>query len=119
MNTHRLNKFAVDRLISDNDIGAYALGHMVQGSFELKYAGRSDNNLRTRLMKHIRNSKYTHFAFWKRSTIFGSFHKECELWHKFASLDNQIHPDAPRRLPYHCPFCLTKNNFKIVTQEAM
>jgi hypothetical protein len=30
---------------------------------------------------------------------------ECREWHRFFKLGNAIHPDAPKNLPYICPYC--------------
>jgi len=35
-----------------------------------------------------------------------------------TGLDNKIHPDAPRHLPYFCPFCLTHDNFSLIAEVA-
>jgi len=112
MKWNKLDKEVVLRLVSEKEIGAYCLGTFITGSHEVKYVGRSDNNLRNRLLNHAREGKYVYFAFWTTKTIIEAYYKECELFHNHNSAVNKMHPDAPRNLPYFCPFCLTHKNFE-------
>jgi hypothetical protein len=105
----------IDQKISKNKIGVYLLGKYSKGHFEIKYVGRSDNCLRSRLKNHTSNGEHTHFSVIFTNTIFESFRRECLEWHnRGACLCNQIHPDAPRNIPYVCPYCNTLSNFEII-----
>ncbi len=105
MNILNLCKPVVDRSVSKNSVGVYCLGKKTPKGFCVGYVGRSDTNLKRRLLQHVQNGKFSQFYFIPTKTIFDAFRMECREWHRFFELSNVIHPDAPKNLPYICPYC--------------
>lgn len=92
-------------------IGAYALGSQGSKLFTVLYIGRSDVNLRDRLLQHV-GERYTHFKFMPIYTQEDAFYKECHLYHDFGEnslLDNKEHPARPVGTDYQCPRCTIFN----------
>ncbi len=88
-------------------LGAYVLGFQKADSFIVSYVGRSDTNLRDRLLQHI-GEKYTDFKFITLSSVKEAFEKECTVYHDFGgsvALDNKEHPSRPEGTNYQCPRC--------------
>jgi hypothetical protein len=114
MKTNKLSRSIIDHKVSSNTIGVYWLGKKKKGSFDIRYVGRSDSCVKTRLMQHIETDKFTHFSFKSTKTIYEAFRLECMEWHLRADHTyNKIHPDSPRHLPYVCPYCMAPaNDFK-------
>jgi hypothetical protein len=103
---HPLNSNRIDGYVGDG-IGAYALGSAnINGGLDVRYVGRSDNDLNTRLKNWI--GSYTHFKFGHFKTREGAFNHECRMFHDFGGvqgLDNSIHPARPAGATYGCPHC--------------
>ncbi len=88
--------------------GAYVLGHRKDGALIVDYVGRSDNDLRERLLLHAGEKKYERFKFKVFGTVEEAFAKECQLWHDFGEaqfLANENHPAPPKGLGVVCPVC--------------
>lgn len=87
--------------------GFYRLGVIEDGEFRPRYFGRSDRELRSRLLTHRRERpEMTHFAPMVTSTIRRAFELECREWHlRGESMENEIHPASPRHIAYDCPYC--------------
>jgi len=87
-------------------IGNYALGEIDNaGDFIVGYVGRSDTNLRERLMTH-HEDRYSHFKFSYAKSPQEAFEKECRNFHDFGGaevLDNDIHPAVPAGTKLSCP----------------
>lgn len=101
--------------IADSFIGIYYLAVMQNESHTIKYVGRSDINLKRRLLQHAARGAYQFFSIEETETIFEAFQLECREWHRIEGLDNKIHPDAPSRLPYVCPYCGAGTEFETIT----
>lgn len=97
--------------VRDDKIGNYALGYENDnGSFLVKYVGRSDTDLRRRLIEHYNNREtYEFFKFKYAKSVEDTFIEECRNYHDFGeskSLDNERHPDRPDGKKYlTCPYC--------------
>lgn len=105
------NSFRLDTTNIINNVpetlGAYVLGFQKPDTFIVSYVGRSDINLRDRLLKHI-GERYTDFKFQCLTSKEETFYKECNLYHDFGEsklLDNKEHPDRPGGTNYQCPRC--------------
>ena len=94
--------------VKKTSIGNYALGHIGKnGSFIVRYVGRSDSNVRNELKNYLdiyddcKNFKYSYAL-----TIKEAFEKECKNYHDFnGNLYNKYHPDRPDGKKYECPVC--------------
>ena len=107
METHALERRSIERLIEAKTIGNYWLGEYTDdGQYFVRYIGRSDKCLRKRLTDHVSVGKYVIFSFSVAHSIREGFDIECREYHLLKDqLDNIIHPDAPRHLPYRCQYC--------------
>ena len=109
MNIQILDSETIANQLASKQIGNYWLGHFsADGSFIVRYIGRSDTCLKRRLLEHAKKGKYEAFIFRKTEQIKESFDIECREWHllkNIGQLDNLIHPDSPTRLPYKCKYC--------------
>lgn len=94
--------------------GVYVLGWEASGGSQWLYVGRSDNNLRSRLMQHlpaketsIRLQISSPDRFWFRytETPEEAFHIECQLYHAHHYLGNLTHPDRGPDLTWQCLVC--------------
>ena len=71
------------------------------------YVGRSDQDLRARLLDHA-TSGYNAFWYDYATSPRDAFYKECTLYHRYggsSSLDNRVHPDRPTGSGWRCPNC--------------
>jgi len=114
MNIHILERETIAQNVARKLIGNYWLGDFSSnGSFFVRYIGRSDTCLRRRLSEHSGKRKYEAFVFRESEQIKEAFDCECREWHLLNSLgqlDNQIHPDSPSKLPYKCVYCKAINH---------
>lgn len=103
----------VDNQITRTQAGNYALGDLdSDGVFHVRYVGRSDTDVNSRLKDHL-PQKYTngykHFKFSYASSPKDAFEKECQNYHDFGEsrrLDNDVHPDRPSNSKnWKCPVC--------------
>ena len=87
--------------------GNYGLGHVGEdGIFIVRYVGRSDTDLNSRLKDWV--GKYKQFKYSQTSSREEAFKKECKNFHDFdgvSGLDNDIHPDRPDGRNLECPVC--------------
>lgn len=102
-----MTKANVKNSVLKNAKGAYFLGNEKNGDFHIKYIGRSDTRLRSRLIDHVKNDNedYTHFSFEITDTILEAYRIECREWHNAIDLDNKAHPKKPKNLKYRCSYC--------------
>lgn len=97
----------IDKNVRDQSIGNYALGYMKGDKFIVKYVGRSDTNLNSRLHSWV-GKGYKLFKYSYASSVKQAFEKECVNYHDFGGnqkLDNDIHPDRPSKKDWECPEC--------------
>ncbi len=104
--SYDLTNEEIDDHIEDGPPGNYALGRIdpEDGKFIVKYVGRSDDELNTRLKKWVK--KYDKFKFSYAKSIKAAFEKECTNYHDFGGkekLDNKIHPARPEGEDWECP----------------
>lgn len=107
---YELNKDAIESLIEDGVIGNYALGNKsANGSFIVNYVGRSDTDLKQRLLQHLNDDKtFPFFKYSIASSIKEAYLKECKNFHDFGGeiyLDNKNHPAKPENIKIECPYC--------------
>lgn len=96
----------IDEKITKTSAGNYALGHLNDDTFIVKYVGRADDDVNSRLKKWV--GKYKKFKFSYATSPKAAFEKECKNYHDFGenkSLDNDIHPDRPAGTSWKCPYC--------------
>lgn len=100
-----LTSTEINSIVVDKSPGAYALGSTSSGVFTVKYVGRSDDDLNSRLQCWV--GEYAEFKASYFLTPQEAFEKECRLYHDFGeshSLDNSIHPAAPTSTSVRCPY---------------
>lgn len=97
----------IDARVTNTSPGNYALGYTnSDGTFIVKYVGRSDGNLNARL--HDWAGKYDKFKYSYATSPKAAFEKECQNYHDFGGkekLDNKVHPDRPNGSGWKCPHC--------------
>ena len=101
-----LTSETIGRKVTRISIGNYALGYDKEGTFYVKYIGRSDNDVKKRLNSWI--GKYRQFKFSYANSAKEAFEKECINYHDFGenkNLDNENHPDRPEDSGWKCPRC--------------
>jgi hypothetical protein len=105
--SYELTAEEVERIVDDGRIGNYALGHRSseEKSFIVDYVGRSDSDVKSRLLYWVENSKRPRFKYSYASSAKEAFEKECCNYHDFSPSDNDIHPDKPKDKNYKCPVC--------------
>jgi len=103
---YTLDESTINKFVEEERIGNYALGFSKDGSFYVKYVGRSDEDLNKRLKQHI--GKHFQFKFSYALSAKTAFEKECHNYHDFGGnnqLENEIHPDRPKNTNWECPVC--------------
>jgi hypothetical protein len=93
----------IDEVVTKTSAGAYALGKSEDETFYVSYVGRSDSDVNSRLKKHV--GKYKHFKYDYFSSPKAAFEKECNMYHDFSNLDNDVHPARPAGSSWTCPRC--------------
>ncbi len=95
----------IDSSVKKISPGSYALGRLkTDGTFIVKYVGRSDNNLNERLHDWV--GEYDYFKAGYYPTAKQAYEKECTLYHDFGEdrlLDNKVHPACPKNTNWKCP----------------
>jgi len=110
MEIYKLEQSSIKESIEAKEAGNYWLYRTNEtGESVIRYVGRSDKCLSTRLKQHNQNGIYEDFSFEVSRTfpkVRNAYDIECREYHLLKDqLDNKIHPDAPRHLPYTCKFC--------------
>ena len=104
---YNLDNETIDNQITKKSAGNYGLGYVDdKGVFIVKYVGRSDEDLNSRLKKHVGNYKMFKYCYATSPKV--AFEKECNNYHDFGEakdLDNEIHPDRPEGSDWKCPSC--------------
>jgi len=101
---YRLEPWLVRALIPADQVGSYIL---YRASAPI-YVGRSDTDLRRRLLQHAAAGTGEYFRYDVHPSPSHAFWAECSLYHAIdGPLTNHIHPDAPDYLDIECAFCST------------
>ena len=100
----------INRLVTRTSAGVYTLGYLNnEGTFIVKYVGRSDTDLKNRLSSWIgKKVGCTHFKANYCASADEAFKRECAIYHDFGGvevLDNDIHPDRPIGRTSQCDLC--------------
>ena len=106
--SYKLDIDTVNKTITKTSAGNYALGYTKDKTFYVKYVGRSDSDLKARLLSHVASGKYDRFKYSYATSPKATFEKECQNFHDFGEtkkLDNDIHPDRPNGSGWECPVC--------------
>jgi hypothetical protein len=99
---YRLSPWLIRALIAPATVGAYVLWDGPMPA----YVGRSDNDLRQRLVHHALQGRGGYFSFDSVRSPGQAFNLECSLYHALAgSTTNLIHPARPRQQVTVCAFC--------------
>ncbi len=69
------------------------------------YIGRSDSNLKERLLKHKNNGYYRYVWFDYAVSPKEAYEVECEWYHRYGPLNNVFHPGVPGSSHLICPIC--------------
>lgn len=98
-----LTQNGIDSNVKKTSAGAYALGKVENGTFYIRYVGRSDNDVNDRLHDHV--GKYSRFKYEYYGSAKAAFEKECRLYHDFKPTNNKVHPSRPAGSGWKCPRC--------------
>lgn len=99
---YRLHPWLVRALIPPDRVGSYIL---YRAAFPI-YVGRSDTDLRRRLLQHAEAGTAEYFSYDVHPSPSHAHRAECSLFHAAdGPLTNCIHPDAPDYLDIQCSFC--------------
>lgn len=100
---YRLTEDEVSTRVETSKMGYYVL---LSRSEVVRYVGRSDDDVRARLLDHAYAGKYYYFKFDYETSQKANFEHECNLYHDhYDTLDNKIHPDRPKGKDWQCPKC--------------
>lgn len=101
---YRLSFDAIDAAVTCKSAGVYALGHVdAQGRFCINHIGRSDVDVRSRLLDYIGSDALFKYGYFASSQT--AFEKECQLFHDISPPGNRLHPDRPKGTMWSCPRC--------------
>jgi hypothetical protein len=97
---------AIEQVVEDGRKGNYSLGELDdEGKFVPHYVGRSDTDVKDRLLYWVEHNNRPYFKFSYAETVRAAFEKECQNYHDFSPKDNDIHPARPKGENYPCPYC--------------
>ena len=105
----RMTPDVIREVVQKHRAGVYILGDVINGEFAIRYVGRSDHCLQTRLLTHgyLYNCQYFIFSYAEDAK--SAFELESKWWHDCRNtghhLLNKIHPDSPSGMMLDCPFC--------------
>lgn len=95
---------AIEAAVARKSAGVFALGHAdPSGRFCVNHIGRSDTDVRARLLDYIGSDLLFKFGYFPSSRA--AFERECELFHDIGPPRNRVHPDRPRDTTWECPRC--------------
>jgi len=101
---YALTNDGIDKAVTLKSPGAYVLGPIAPNQkLTVKYVGRSDADLPNRLKQWV--GKYPAFMYVYAPTAVEAYHQECELYHGYPPLDNDVHPARPSGSSARCPRC--------------
>lgn len=99
----RLRPWLIRSLIPPQQVGTYVL-YTATGI--PRYVGRSDADLRQRLLRHCTDRRGAYFTYDVHNSPLNAFEMECALFHVLGpSITNRIHPDHPAYQPARCAYC--------------
>ena len=101
--THALSSERITEHVTKTSAGVYLLDKTSTGPFTVSYVGRADDDVADRLRKHAAKGKYKFFQFEYCTGAKAAFEKECNLYHSYKDLDNEVHPARPAGTNYACP----------------
>lgn len=90
----------VSARVSAGVMGVYVLS---SDGLEPTYVGRSDFDLQRRILQSASEGDYVAFWFDYATSPMDAYKYECELYHEYNPLDNEIHPAAPENTNWRCP----------------
>lgn len=100
----RLSFDAIEAAVNRKSAGVYALGREdAEGNFRVSHVGRSDSDVRTRLLDYIGSEALFKYRYCSAAQT--AFEKECELFHDFSPPGNRMHPGRPKGTKWRCPRC--------------
>ena len=107
---YELNDDTVQEQVESEQPGNYALGYLnEEDSFILCYVGRSDDDLRQKLLNWVGGiARYTHFEYSVAESSEQAFIKECHNYHDYGGSDNLYnsnHPYRKDKTDWTCPRC--------------
>lgn len=102
--------WAIRLVVPERSIGVYLLGSvsLASSAFCPAYVGRSDIDLRRRLLRHGTTPLDTYFRVRRCASRQAAFFAECFLFHALRGtpqLRNALHPAAPDGSGLDCPYC--------------
>jgi hypothetical protein len=100
---YSLSNSKIDQVVTKTSAGNYGLGKVEEDTFYVSYVGRSDDDVNKRLKQWV--GKYTDFKFSYATSVKVAFEKECQNYHDFKKLDNEVHPNRPASTNWKCPVC--------------
>lgn len=99
---YALQAWLVRALIPEHMMGSYLLYRQERPS----YAGRSDRNLRRRLIAHAYQARADYFDFDVHPNAVTAFHIECAHYHGLqGQTENQVHSASPWGFGSDCFIC--------------
>jgi hypothetical protein len=99
---HRLSPDVVRSLVPLGRPGTYRLIR----DEAVVYLGRSDTDLRRRLLEHAIGRRGDYFTWQMHSSAPSAWTDECSQWHDLPRLaENLVHPARPDSSNDRCPFC--------------
>lgn len=103
---YKLDAETIEKKVTKVSPGNYALGQKnKKGNFVVKYVGRADKNVKTRLKSWVGKTDHPLFKFCYASSAKEAFENECKNFHDFNPSGNDIHPDRPDGATWECPSC--------------
>lgn len=98
----RLLPWLIRAVIPHGRIGSYVLFIRAEPA----YVGRSDTDLRRRLLEHAASRRGDFFTYDVHGCPLHAYQSECSLFHNLAGrITNSIHPSAPAFSHVRCDFC--------------
>ena len=103
---YQLDRVTVEKFVPSGSIGNYLLYDSKQC---VRYVGRSDTDLQSRLLSHVDESPYRYFKYRTTDSPKSAYYEECEQYHRYlgsGKLMNKNHPDSPDGMSHlRCPIC--------------
>jgi hypothetical protein len=100
-----LTQYSVEEHTREDWPAAYQLFRSRWGP--VRYVGRSDTDIRRRLLEHVREGEYSYFYVEHKRDPVEAFFRECGWWHYHRSTieNDEVHPARPRGYRDACPKC--------------
>lgn len=109
MHAWMLIPWAVRNTVPERVPGVYILGEFnMRKGFAPVYVGRSDFDVRSRLIAHCSGAGFRYFVVRTCARALEAFQRECFYWHALRGSDrllNVYHPDSPSGFGLACPYC--------------